>query len=307
MIAMPVTAALVAYDSTKNTAAAAGVSDKASNASAAKAALVAGGATAAVGIGISAALGMAAKAGPNMIGRLIPYVGEGLMAAGAVEGAKKHGAAGAVFGAVGADALLDLPMSPKQMAAEVNPLVDTFNEALGQPKWGKGDFTTADAAYRGMRAAAERSTTTLRGWREPYKPSRHHRQSARALVALTPHRLHPRRLAAGPQQVGRAFSPEQIDVEKERRAHRAAADYARHLQVLRAHSPIELMAKKGNGKRSSLCRKCDNARRRAMTGPTPKPLEQSAASSACAISSRERARGRERARSARGRNSTALR
>ncbi len=52
MIVAPVTAALVAYDATKSKASAAGVSDRATNISAAKAALVAGGATAAVSLGI---------------------------------------------------------------------------------------------------------------------------------------------------------------------------------------------------------------------------------------------------------------
>jgi hypothetical protein len=167
MIVAPALAALAAYDATKSKASAAGVSEKQANTSATKAALAAGGVTAAVGIGISAALGMAARSAPKMIGRLVPYVGEGLMAAGAVAGAKKHGAAGAVFWAVGADALLDLPMGKKQMAAEVNPLVDTFNEALGQTKWGKGDFATADAAYHEMRAANARTTSTLRGTQNP--------------------------------------------------------------------------------------------------------------------------------------------
>jgi hypothetical protein len=103
----PVTAALLAYDSTKSRAEAAGANDASLRAG--KAALVAGGVTAAVGIGLSAALAMAAKSSPKMLGRFIPYVGEGLMAVGAAQGAKKHGAAGAVFGAIGADALLDLP------------------------------------------------------------------------------------------------------------------------------------------------------------------------------------------------------
>jgi hypothetical protein len=92
MIAGPATAALLAWDATKWKASASGLTDREVNTSPTKAALAAGGVTAAVGIGLSAALGMAAKAGPKMIGRLVPYAGEALMAAGAVQGAKKHGA-----------------------------------------------------------------------------------------------------------------------------------------------------------------------------------------------------------------------
>jgi hypothetical protein len=160
-IIAPVAAALTAFDATKSNASAAGLSEKDANTSAAKAALVAGGATAAVAIGVQAGISMAVKAGPKMLGRLVPYAGEALMAAGAVQGAKTRGAAGAVFGAVGADALLDLPMGRRQFADKVNPTAAYMSERID------ANFATANSAYHGMRAANTRSTSSLRGTQNP--------------------------------------------------------------------------------------------------------------------------------------------
>lgn len=119
MIAAPVTAAMVAYDSTKRTASAAGKDDTAATVSAGRAALVAGGSAAAIGYAASKAIEMGAHAvsavGPTaakITGRVVPGLGVGLAALGAYQGYQRHGVTGAILGTVGADALLDIPKAP---------------------------------------------------------------------------------------------------------------------------------------------------------------------------------------------------
>ena len=210
MIAAPVTAALLAWDATKNTANAAGRTG--STADAAMAALKAGTVTGAIGIGIAAGLSAADKAAPKVIARGIPYLGETLMAAGAAHGIATHGLKGAAFGALGAEGLLDLPMSPKAFAEKVNPTSAYMSERID------ADFATANSAYNEMQVAKQRSTNTLRGTQNPANQAAiiANRQARDALIRLPP------KTGGRPSTGWPHFFPEHIDVEKERCARCAA-------------------------------------------------------------------------------------
>jgi hypothetical protein len=65
--------------------------------------------------------------------------------------------------------------------------------------------------------------------------------------------------------------------------------------------PVELMAKRGEGKRAAICKRCDNARRKAIYWADPEAARAKRRELRLRNIERERARGRERARSARGR------
>jgi hypothetical protein len=65
--------------------------------------------------------------------------------------------------------------------------------------------------------------------------------------------------------------------------------------------PIDLMAKAGNGKRASICKRCDNDRRRELYWQCPEASRAKRRARYWRNVDRERARNREPARTARGR------
>lgn len=154
MIAAPITAAALAYDATKNQAAADGLSPTKQTTDALAAAAAAGTVTAGIGYGIAKGIGLAAKFGPKLIGRALPGVGVGLMAYGAVQVYKHHGLKGAALGLVGADGLLDVGKKPDALPAPSAP-ADAATR-----------FEVANDAFNAMQetVAADR---VLRGFQNP--------------------------------------------------------------------------------------------------------------------------------------------
>lgn len=159
MIAGPVTAAALAYDATRNQAAADGLTPTQQTTHALAAATLAGATTAGVGYGIMKGIGLLAKASPKIIGRALPGVGLGLMAYGAYQGAQRHGWKGAVLGAVGADGLLDLGTdAPPQIRASL-PAPTSLPDAAQK-------FEVANDAFNAMQQSAA-SERILHGFQNP--------------------------------------------------------------------------------------------------------------------------------------------
>lgn len=158
MIAAPVTAAALAYDATRNQAAADGLSPTQQTTQALGSAAAAGLATAGIGYGIMKGLGALAKASPKIIGRALPGVGLGLMAYGAYQGGKRHGWKGVVLGSVGADGLLDL-------GADQVPQINASLPAPASPGTAQ-NFEVANDAFNAMQETAA-SERILRGFQNP--------------------------------------------------------------------------------------------------------------------------------------------